>query len=193
VATAYDDYVAHLFAPHIGKPHCPALLGKLQYSLRRIAGYYLSNRRIFRRNIKMDPTDQRLLALLRENARASTTELARQLGLSRTTVQSRIERLERDGVVIGYTVRTSAVFDAGQVRAMVMITATPKLTPAIEGALRRIPQVRTLHSVSGIFDFIAGVEAGSVGELDGLVDRIGALDGVERTSTAIVMTTRIDR
>jgi DNA-binding Lrp family transcriptional regulator len=141
----------------------------------------------------MDPTDQRLLALLRENARAPTTELARQLGLSRTTVQSRIERLERDGVVIGYTVRTSAVFDAGQVRAMVMITATPKLTPAIEGALRRIPQVRTLHSVSGIYDFIAGVEAGSVGELDGLVDRIGALDGVERTSTAIVMTTRIDR
>lgn len=141
----------------------------------------------------MDITDQRLLALLRENARASTTELARQLGLSRTTVQSRIERLEREGVVIGYTVRTSAAHDAGQVRAMVMITATPKLTPAIEAALRRIAQVRTLHSVSGIYDFIATVEAGSVGELDALVDRIGALDGVERTSTAILMTTRIDR
>ncbi|MDN0084217.1 Lrp/AsnC family transcriptional regulator [Crenobacter sp. SG2305] len=141
----------------------------------------------------MDPTDQRLLALLRENARASTTELARQLGLSRTTVQSRIERLERAGVVIGYTVRTSADHNAGQVRALVMITAMPKLTPAIEIALRRIAQVRTLHSVSGIYDFIAGLETGSVAELDGLVDRIGALDGVERTTTAIVMTTRIDR
>lgn len=142
---------------------------------------------------KMDNTDQDLLALLRENARASTAELARKLGLSRTTVQSRIERLERSGVVINYTVRTSAAHDAGQVRALVMITAAPKLTASIERALRRIAQVRTLHSVSGIYDFIAAVEAGSVGELDALVDRIGELDGVERTSTAIVMTTRIDR
>ncbi len=141
----------------------------------------------------MDATDQRLLALLRDNARASTSELARQLGLSRTTVQSRIERLERERVVIGYTVRTSAEHDAGQVRALVMITAEPKKTPAIESALRPMAQVRTLHSVSGIYDFIALLEAPSVAQLDALVDRIGALDGVERTTTAILMTTRIDR
>ena len=47
----------------------------------------------------LDGTDQKLLSLLRENARTATAELARNLGLSRTTVQSRIERLERDGVV----------------------------------------------------------------------------------------------
>jgi DNA-binding Lrp family transcriptional regulator len=79
------------------------------------------------------------------------------------------------------------------VRALVMITATPKLTPSIESALRRLAQVRTLHSVNGIYDFIAGVDASSVQELDGVVDRIGALDGVERTATSIIMTTRIDR
>ncbi|SCK05922.1 Lrp/AsnC family transcriptional regulator [Vogesella sp. LIG4] len=141
----------------------------------------------------MDQIDQRLLALLRENARATTAELARQLGLSRTTVQSRIERLERERVVLGYTVRTSAEHDAGQVRAMVMITAVPKKTPAIESALRPLPQVRTLHSVSGIYDFIVLLEAQTVAALDALVDRIGALDGVERTTTSILMTTRIDR
>jgi DNA-binding Lrp family transcriptional regulator len=141
----------------------------------------------------MDDIDLQLLALLRDNARAATAELARKLGLSRTTVQSRIERLERSGVVIGYTVRTSADYQAGLVRALVMITATPKLTPAIASALRRLAQVRTLHSVNGIYDFIAGVDAASVQELDGVVDRIGALDGVERTATSIIMTTRIDR
>lgn len=141
----------------------------------------------------MNATDQQLLALLRENARAPTAELARRLGLSRTTVQSRIERLERGGVILGYSVRTSAAHDAAQVRALVMIAAEPRLSPSIESALRRLPQVRTLHSVSGVHDFIAGVEAAGVAELDGLIDRIGALDGVERTSTAILMTTRIDR
>jgi DNA-binding Lrp family transcriptional regulator len=141
----------------------------------------------------MDAIDQQLLALLRENARAPTAELARKLGLSRTTVQSRIERLEKTGVIIGYTVRSSADYRAGLVRALVMITAAPKHTPGIESALRRVTQLRTLHSVNGIYDFIAGVEAESVEELDAVIDRIGALDGVERTTTWIVMTTRIDR
>lgn len=141
----------------------------------------------------MDAIDQQLLALLRENARAPTAELARKLGLSRTTVQSRIERLEKTGVIIGYTVRSSADYRAGLVRALVMITAAPKHTPGIESALRRVTQLRTLHSVNGIYDFIAGVEAESVEELDAVIDGIGALDGVERTTTSILMTTRIDR
>jgi DNA-binding Lrp family transcriptional regulator len=141
----------------------------------------------------MDAIDQQLLALLRENARAPTAELARRLGLSRTTVQSRIDRLEKTGVIIGYTVRSSADYRAGLVRALVMITAAPKHTPGIESALRRVTQLRTLHSVNGIYDFIAGVEAESVEELDAVIDRIGALDGVERTTTSILMTTRIDR
>ena len=56
-----------------------------------------------------------------------------------------------------------------------------------------IPELRTLHSVSGPFDLIAIVAATSIGELDHLIDRIGALDGVERTTSAIVLSTRIDR
>ena len=91
----------------------------------------------------MDAIDQQLLALLRENARAPTAELARRLSLSRTTVQSRIERLERGGVILGYSVRTGAVHSTAQVRALVMIVAAPRLSQAIESALRRSPQVRT--------------------------------------------------
>lgn len=85
----------------------------------------------------MDAIDQQLLALLRENARAPTAELARRLSLSRTTVQSRIERLERGGVILGYSVRTGAVHSTAQVRALVMIVAAPRLSQAIESALRR--------------------------------------------------------
>lgn len=141
----------------------------------------------------LDPTDQALLALLRENARRSTADLARALGLSRTTVQSRIERLERARVIAGYTVRVDDAVEAALVRAHVMVTAGPKQTGAIEAALRRIPEVRSLHSVSGVFDLLAVVAAPSIQELDALIDRIGALDGVERTTSAIVLSTRIER
>ena len=141
----------------------------------------------------LDATDTALLALLRENARTPSAELARQLRLSRTTVQSRLERLERRGVVAGYTVVVPAEVEARLVRAHVLITIAPRQSGAIEQALRRIPEVRMLHSVSGPFDLIAIVAAASIGELDALIDRIGAIDGVERTTSAIVLATRIDR
>ena len=142
--------------------------------------------------VRLDATDHALLALLRENARAPTSELARKLKLSRTTVQSRLARLER-GVIAGYTVTVDPRAEAAQVRAHILITLEPRKSLAIEAALRRIPELRTLHSVSGPFDLIAIVAASSIGELDHLIDRIGELDGVERTQSAIVLSTRIDR
>ncbi len=141
----------------------------------------------------LDDTDRQLLALLRENARAPTAELARRLGLSRTTVQARLDRLLRRRVIAGFTVVVPDEVEAALVRAHVMITLAPRRAAAIETALRRIPEVRVLHSVSGPFDLIAVVAAGSIAELDALIDRIGTLDGVERTTSAIVLSTRIDR
>ena len=137
--------------------------------------------------------DRALLALLSENARMPVAELARKLGLSRTTVQARIERLEAEGVIAGYGLRLSESYLSGLVRAHVLITLAPKRSGAIETALRKIPEVRVLHSVSGPFDLIAIVAAASIGELDALIDRIGGLDGVERTTSAIVLSTRIQR
>lgn len=144
-------------------------------------------------DLLLDDTDRALLALLRDNARAPVADLARRLQLSRTTVQSRLARLERGGAVAGYTVVVPAEAEAALVRAHVLITLAPRQAGAIEAALRRIPEVRTLHSVSGPFDLIAIVAAASIGELDRLIDRIGTLDGVERTTSAIVLSTRIQR
>jgi DNA-binding Lrp family transcriptional regulator len=141
----------------------------------------------------LDSTDRALLALLRENARAPIAQLARSLNLSRTTVQSRIERLERQRVVVGYTVVVPDAAEAALVRAHVFITVAPRQSGAIEQALRKIAEVRVLHSVSGPFDLIAVVAAHSIGELDALIDRIGALEGVDRTTSAIVLSTRIER
>ena len=126
-------------------------------------------------NTGLDATDIALLALLRDDARTPAAELARKLQLSRTTVQSRIERLERRRVIAGYTVVVPDELEAGLVRAHVLITLAPKRSGAIEVALRKIPEVRVLHSVSGPFDLIAIVAAASIGELDALIDRLSLI------------------
>lgn len=137
--------------------------------------------------------DRTLLALLRENARIPVAELARRLGVSRSTVQSRLERLERTGTITGYSVKLSGDYLAQQLRAHLMVTVSPKLSAQVVKALDAILDVRTVHSVSGSFDMIVVLEAPSVAELDALIDRIGALEGVERTMSSIILSTRIDR
>ena len=141
----------------------------------------------------MDDIDNKLIARLRDNARTPAAELARALGLSRTTVQSRLERLERSGVITGYTVRLSDAHERGQIHAYVMLTVVPKQAAAVVAAARRMPAVRLLQSVSGPFDLIAEAAAPTVADMDALIDALGALDGVERTTSSIVLSTKIDR
>jgi DNA-binding Lrp family transcriptional regulator len=141
----------------------------------------------------MDETDRRLLHALRDDARAPTARLARQLGLSRTTVQSRLERLERSGVITGYTVRLSDAHQQGQIHAYVMMTVSARQTAAVVSAVRRMAPVRLLQSVSGPFDLIAEIVTPSVAEMDEAIDALGALDGVERTTSSVVLSTKIDR
>lgn len=141
----------------------------------------------------LDPTDRRLIALLRDNARISTAALARSLGLSRTTVQSRIERLERSGVITGYSVRLSELLERGAVHAYIMITVEPKHATRVESEVRKLGDVRVLQAVSGAFDLIALATTQSITAMDTLIDSIGAMDGVERTTSSIVLATKFER
>jgi DNA-binding Lrp family transcriptional regulator len=141
----------------------------------------------------MDSIDQRLISALRDNGRASTAELARLVGRSRTSVQSRIERLEKQGVIAGYGVRLAPEHDLGAVRAHVMIKVGPKEARAVTAALRAMLEVRVLHSVSGDVDLIAVAATASVSEMDEVIDRIGQLDGVERTNSSIILSTKFER
>jgi DNA-binding Lrp family transcriptional regulator len=143
--------------------------------------------------MSITPADQQLLSILRENARASTAEIARRLKLSRTTVQSRIERLERQGVIAGYTVRVDDEAERGWIRAHIMITVLPKQAPAVVKALHAMPEVRTLHSVSGPFDLVALGVTPTVAQMDELTDRIGAIEGVERTTSSIILSAKFER
>nr|WP_209870734.1 Lrp/AsnC family transcriptional regulator [Azospirillum soli] len=141
----------------------------------------------------MDELDQRLLDALQDNAREPTAALARRLRVSRSTVQSRIQRLEERGLIAGYTVRLSDAFARRLIRAHVSISLSPKHTAAVVQALKRIPEVRALHAVSGAQDLIAVIRTETMEDMDALIDRIGAIDGIERTMSSIIMATKFER
>lgn len=140
-----------------------------------------------------DEVDAGLLSLLRENSRRQVSFLAAELGVSRATVYARMTRLEQQGVIAGYTVRTGGEYDRRLVRAHVMIKLRPKLTQETERALVGMRAVTSLYSISGEHDMIAMIEGADVGEIDRLIDEIGMLDGVDKTTSSIILSTKVLR
>ena len=143
-------------------------------------------------SVTLDDTDRALLAALARNARMPATELARRLGIARTTVQARIDRLESGGVIKGYTVKTS-VGPGAMIRAYVLVQAEPRRTAAVAAALQKMPEMESLHTTSGRFDLIVTLEAMTTEALDETLDRIGEAKGVNRSESLIHLATKLDR
>lgn len=141
----------------------------------------------------LDSTDRQLIAALQLNARESVATLARNLGIARTTVTSRLARLERSGAIAGYGVRLGQKAMEGSLQAYVGITVQPRSGKEVLRQLEGMDQVLQLCAVSGEFDYVAWLRSESPEQLDGLLDAIGHIEGVEKTTTSIILSTKIDR
>jgi DNA-binding Lrp family transcriptional regulator len=84
-------------------------------------------------------------------------------------------------------------YELGRIRAHILITVLPKQAPTVVAALRAMREVRSLHSVSGTHDLVAVAAVPTVGEMDALTDRIGAIEGVERTTSSVILSTKFER
>jgi DNA-binding Lrp family transcriptional regulator len=136
---------------------------------------------------------QVLINLLQQNGRRSISDLAKQLNLSRATVQQAMERLERSGVIQGYTVKINPHYDQQRVSAYVMISAVSQKTPDIIRQVQKHPQVDMLCTISGQYDLMAMVTESTTEALDRAIDSIAALDGVEKTLSHVVLSRKKDR
>ncbi|MBF8746116.1 Lrp/AsnC family transcriptional regulator [Pseudomonas putida] len=145
------------------------------------------------RPITLDEVDRQLIALLQINARESVATLARQLGIARTTVNSRLERLEKNKVITGYGVRLGQRLIDGGLQAYVGIKVQPRSGKDVVRRLSAMGQVQQLCAVSGEFDYVAWLRSESPEQLDELLDQIGNLAGVEKTTTSIILSSKVDR
>ncbi len=140
----------------------------------------------------MDDTDRALIALLSDDARLPVATLARRLGLARTTVQARIERLEARGLIAGYTLRLGEAARP-PLCATALLSIEPRSGPAVLDRLRSLDQVRAVHTTSGRVDLIVTLVARTTAELDDTLDRIGEIGGVKSSESLIHLATKLER
>lgn len=142
---------------------------------------------------ELDDIDRQLLALLTQNARLPVARIGARLGIARTTAQARLDRLERTGVIAGYTLRLSDEASRAAIRATVLVHILPSAQAAVIAQLKRLPQVERAHTTSGRFDLACQIRTTSTLELDETLDRIGEIEGVQAMESLIHLSTRIDR
>ena len=138
----------------------------------------------------MDDLDHRLISLLRGNARETIANLAKALHVARGTVLNRLRRLERDGMIIGYTVRLRPGSAEKGITALMTIAVASNRNESVLRELRGDPAVQALHTTNGRWDIVAEIKTDSLEEFDRVLRRIGQVDGVGHTETSLLLSTQ---
>ena len=134
---------------------------------------------------QMDAKDQKLLSLLRTDARTNVAILARKLGVSRGTVTNRITKLEDAGVIVGYTVRLRPDAEPNAIYAWMSVAVEGNETRSVVASLLGEPGVASLHDTNGRWDVLAGLRAANLSELSQVLERIRLVRGISSTETSI--------
>ncbi|MCH2165498.1 MAG: Lrp/AsnC family transcriptional regulator [Marinovum sp.] len=141
----------------------------------------------------MDNLDRKLIAALRDNARAGFSDLAALLGVSRATVRARMQKLEASGDVQGYKVVLKGDVVEAPVRGLMMVEIEGRGTERILRQLNGMSELVRLWSTNGRWDVIVEIGTDTLEEFDAVLFRIRRLDGVTRSETSLLLSTRKSR
>ncbi|GLX79753.1 AsnC family transcriptional regulator [Thalassotalea insulae] len=134
-----------------------------------------------------DAVDKELVAILRSDARASISKLAKLLNVSRGTVQNRLDRLISSGAILGFTVRAHSELETDVIKAIMMIEVVGKSTTQVINKLRGIPQLEKLHTTNGAWDLVAEICTSDLLEFDRVLRDVRTIDGVLNSETSILL------
>jgi DNA-binding Lrp family transcriptional regulator len=134
-----------------------------------------------------DAIDKELVAILKSDARAPVAKLAKILGVSRGTVQNRLDRLVSSGAILGFTIRAHEQIETDAIKAVMMIEVVGKSTTQVIQKLRGIPQLLKMHTTNGAWDLIAEIQTSNLQEFDLVLREVRAIDGVLNSETSILL------
>ncbi|WP_417248088.1 Lrp/AsnC family transcriptional regulator [Celeribacter sp.] len=141
----------------------------------------------------LDDLDQKILNAMVADSSTSVSRMARRFKVARSTVQARLERMETNGTIAGYTIKLGDVMQARRVRATVLIEIEPRSSAGVVTKLKAIPEVEMVATSTGRVDLIAQIACGSTEEIDDTLERITALSGVTDIESLIHLSTKFDR
>ncbi len=137
----------------------------------------------------MDVLDERLVTLLRHDGRRSISDLAVDLGVSRATVRARMERLERRGDILGYTVILRADALEQRVRGITMIEVEGHAADRVVRALGGFPEISAIHTTNGRWDLVVELNTDTLTQFDAVLRKMRLIQGITGSETTLLLAT----
>ncbi|WP_448004615.1 Lrp/AsnC family transcriptional regulator [Agromyces bauzanensis] len=134
----------------------------------------------------LDDLDHRLISELRTDSRASVARLARELGVNRSTVTARIERLRATGVIEAFTIRLRNDVDRDAIRGVTLISLEPNQGRSVIQSIRGFPEVENIASTIGVWDVVVQLRTTTLSDFDHALERIRSIPGVKDTQTSLL-------
>jgi DNA-binding Lrp family transcriptional regulator len=142
----------------------------------------------------MDDVDRQIVALLRQDARRSFQSIGLRVALSAPAVKRRVDRLEADGVISGYTATIEPTAFGWHSHAFVELYCEGRMAGAeVSAAVSKLPEVESAYTIAGAASAILHVRAADTQHLEEALERIRETPGVSRTETQIVLSTLFER
>lgn len=138
----------------------------------------------------LDELDGKLIQALKRDGRAAVSDLSVDLGVTRATVKARMDRLRASGEIAGFTVQTRSDVAAHSVRGLMMLGIEGRGTEKVMRTLLGMVEVQAVHSTNGTWDLIVEIGTETLDGLDAVLFRIRRLDGVTRSETSLLLSTR---
>ncbi|TPM30578.1 Lrp/AsnC family transcriptional regulator [Mesorhizobium sp. B2-2-2] len=143
--------------------------------------------------VELTEKDRQLLALMQKNAREPVASLARQLGVSRTALQERIQKLEAGGVIEGYAVRLTKEAAQNSVHCFTFAALNNKSYPDVSRKIKAMASIQAVYAITGEWDLIIHVAAETLEKLNREVNALNEIGGIVKTASHVVMETKFNR
>ncbi|WP_226637822.1 Lrp/AsnC family transcriptional regulator [Novosphingobium profundi] len=137
--------------------------------------------------ISLDKLDQSLIGILRTDGRAPVSKIAQILGVSRATVQTRLDRLVQSGAILGFTIRAQEEAPSGAIRAIMLVEVAGRSTDAVIRLLRGIREIHALHTTNGAWDLVAEIVSPTLPDFDRVLREVRMIEGVLNSETSILL------
>ena len=139
----------------------------------------------------MKDLDNQIIALLKRNARMLVTQMARELGVSRVTIDAHIKKMETSGVISGYTVKLGTEEFRHKVSGWILISVQAnKEEHAIEKMIGT-PEITRLHTTNGKWDLAAEIQVPTLEHFDAVISKLRQIDGITETDTSLLLSSRL--
>ena len=139
----------------------------------------------------MNNLDANIIALLKRNARMSVTQMSHELGVSRVTIDSHIQKMETSGVITGYTVTLGAEEFRHNVSGWIMINVSANEEEDIIAKMISMPEITRLYTTNGRWDLAAEIQTSTLEAFDTAISRLRQIPGIKDTDTSLLLSSRI--